>query len=73
MADNVDLSWNYWKHFDKRTFDRYIERGVTKESDWKSYLKSLPDDSARAEWIELDMSDAEVAPSADAEDSEEGA
>lgn len=64
MAENNDLSWNYWKHYDKRTVDRYIERGVVKEADLKSRLKSLPDETANAEWIELDMSDAEVAESA---------
>lgn len=63
MAENNDLSWTYWKHYDKRTLDRYIERGVVKESDFKNRLKALPDESPNAEWIELDMSDAEVAES----------
>ena len=61
MAENTDLSWNYWKHYDKRTMDRYLERGTIKDSDIKSRLKALPDDTENAEWIELDVSDAEFA------------
>ncbi len=61
MSENTDLSWSYWKHYDKRTVDRYIDRGVIKDSDLKSRLKNLPDDEANAQWIELDLSDAEVA------------
>ncbi|MBI1860676.1 MAG: hypothetical protein HYR96_07140 [Deltaproteobacteria bacterium] len=61
MADNSDLSWNYWKHYDKRTVDRYVDRGVVKPADFQSRLKNLPDETNNAEWVKLDVNDAEVA------------
>lgn len=67
MAENTDLSWDYWKYFDKRTVDKYIERGIVKEADFKNRLKSLPDETANAEWVQLDVNDAEVADTADVE------
>jgi hypothetical protein len=67
MVENT--GWNYWKHFDKRVMDRYAEKGIIKESDIKSRLKALPDDTANAEWIELDVGDTEIAD--DGQDNEE--
>jgi hypothetical protein len=47
------------KSFDKRTVDRNIEKGLTKRADFESHLKSLPDDSANAEFVEMEMDEAE--------------
>ena len=48
------------KHFDRRTVDRYLEKGMLKRADYESYLKSLPDDSANAQWVQMDIHDAEL-------------
>jgi len=47
------------KNFDKRTVDRYIEKGLVKKADYESHLKALPDDSANAEFVEMEMDEAE--------------
>ncbi|MGE3758733.1 MAG: hypothetical protein AB7H97_13310 [Pseudobdellovibrionaceae bacterium] len=60
------------KHFDKRVSDRYIEKGQLKESDIDSHLKQLPDDSANAEWVQLDMEESDIGDAdSDAEESVE--
>lgn len=45
---------------DRRTADRYIEKGLIKKSDYDSYLKSLPDDSANATWVQMDLEETEI-------------
>lgn len=72
MPENKDLSWDYWKHFDKRTVDRYVERGILSASELKNRLKALPDETPNAEWVELDDSDAEVAEAESGLDSGDG-
>jgi len=54
---------------DVRTYTRYVEKGVLKDSDVNSYLKSLPDETENAVWVDLTAEDAEL--DGDAEDSEE--
>ena len=48
------------KFFDRRTVDRYIEKGTVKDADFRDRLKSLPDDSANAQWVQMDLHDAEI-------------
>ena len=54
MADNNQ------KTIDKRTFGRYVDKGLLKASDVEAHLKSLPDDTANATWVELDLEEAEL-------------
>ena len=42
---------NDTKMFDQRTVRKSIENGVTKEEDYKKYLKALPDESNAAEEV----------------------
>ena len=48
------------KYLDRRTVDRYVEKGLVKENELNSHLKGLPDDAANAQWIEMDLHDAEI-------------
>lgn len=57
------------KRIDKRTYQRYIEKGVLKDSDYQSHLKSLPDETSNADWVELDIYETELGLS-DSEDSD---
>jgi hypothetical protein len=54
--------------FDKRTVDRYIEKGLVKRADYDTFLKGLPDESANAEWVEVEMDAAEFEGGDDAEE-----
>lgn len=51
---------NYYKHYDKRTYDRYLEKGIVKKTDFDSHLKNLPDESQNAQWVQMDMDEAEL-------------
>lgn len=48
------------KGFDRRTVDRYIEKGKVKANEFQSFLKNLPDDAVNAQVVQLEMEDAEV-------------
>ena len=54
MADN------YWKLYDRRTMDRYVEKGMLKGPEAQSYLKSLPDETNNAQWVQMDINDTEM-------------
>ncbi len=56
---------------DLRTFNRYVEKGILKDSDLQAHLKSLPDDAENAVWVDLTVEDAEVEETDDLEVSEE--
>jgi len=55
MAEKKNL------HIDRRTADRYVERGVFSKTDYQAHLKALPDDTANAEWVHMELHDAELA------------
>lgn len=55
----VDKTWK-WKHFDKRTSDKYLDKGIVSQSEMQSHLKALPDDAANATWVELEMDETEI-------------
>jgi hypothetical protein len=65
------------KGYDRRTVDRYVDKGLIKATEYQSFLKALPDDAANAQWVQMDMEDAEVSSrsngSANDTDPEEGA
>lgn len=48
------------KVLDRRVIDRYVEKGVMSASEQQSYLKSLPDETQNADWVHLDLHDAEI-------------
>ena len=49
-----------YKLYDRRTFDRYLEKGIVKRADWDSYLKNLPDESDNAQWVQMDLEETEL-------------
>lgn len=54
------MNSNYYKHYDKRTCDRYMEKGIVKNQEFEAHLKSLPDDAANAVYVQMDMDEAEL-------------
>ena len=48
------------KCFDKRTVDRYREKGLVTESEVQAHLKALPDDASRCEYVQMDLHDTEL-------------
>lgn len=62
------MAENKVKTYDKRTVDRYMEKGMIKRADYEGFLKALPDDSANADWVETDLEDEEMDMSDDLED-----
>jgi hypothetical protein len=55
----LDMSWK-WKLGDKRTQGKYIEKGLVDKSKLEAQLKALPDESANATWVEIDMEEVHV-------------
>ena len=55
---------------DVRVVDRYIDRGKIKAADYDAHLKGLTDDSANAQWVQLDVHD-DLAEGSGSEESEE--
>ena len=45
---------------DKRTMDRYLSKGILKDSEIKEHFKSLPDSEANAQWVHMDMHEADL-------------
>lgn len=48
------------KAVDKRTSDRYVEKGVLKRADVDAYLKALPDEANNATWVQMDLEETEI-------------
>jgi hypothetical protein len=46
--------------FDRRVVDRYREKGAFSKEEYEQYLKALPDDSGNAQWVQMDIHDAEL-------------
>jgi hypothetical protein len=46
--------------FDVRTVDRRIAKGLVKDSEYTDFLKTLPDDTANAEFVQIEMENAEL-------------
>lgn len=51
---------NTTKKIDRRTVDRYMDKGQIKRSDFDSYMKALPDDAANATWVQMDLEETEI-------------
>jgi hypothetical protein len=48
------------KLYDRRVSERHVEKGLISEADYAVYLKSLPDEAANAQWVQMDLHDAEI-------------
>jgi len=48
-------------YFDSRIVDRYVAKGVISKKEHEDYIKNLPDDTSRADWVQLDAFDADFA------------
>jgi len=48
------------RYLDRRTQDRYVEKGLLKDADLKAYMKALPDEAANAQYVQMDLHDAEI-------------
>ncbi len=46
--------------YDRRVVDRYREKGLVKETDYEAYIKNLPDESNNAQWVQIDLYEAEM-------------
>ncbi len=46
--------------YDKRTFQRYVDKGLIKDGELKSHFSALPDESNNAQWVQIDLHDAEL-------------
>ncbi|NBX76551.1 MAG: hypothetical protein EBQ92_08345 [Proteobacteria bacterium] len=65
----LDMNWK-WKLKDKRTQDRYVEKGLLDKAKAETELKNLPDLAASATWVEIDMEDLHVDDSAESDTSD---
>jgi hypothetical protein len=62
------------RYFDRRTTDRYVEKGLLKETELNSHLKNLPDEEKNAQYVQMDLHDAEITEEGNnSGESEEGA
>jgi len=55
----LDTTWK-WKLNDKRTQDKYIEKGLVDKAQVQTMMKNLPDEAANATWVEIDMEDGQL-------------
>lgn len=60
------------RYLDRRTMDRYIEKGLISADEVKSYIKSLPDEAANAQYVQMDLHDAEISEDSDLGIDEDG-
>jgi len=56
MQDN---HWK-WKLNDTRTQGRYLDKGMIQKEEVEKQLKGLPDLSANATWVEIDMEECQI-------------
>ena len=54
------MSINKSKLFDRRITDRYREKGMITKEQYDQYVKNLPDDAANAQYVQMDIHDAEL-------------
>jgi len=45
---------------DVRTYSRYVEKGLLKDSEIQSQLKALPDETDNAVWVDLTVEEEET-------------
>ena len=55
----LEMSWK-WKLTDKRTQERYVEKGLVEESKVQESLNTLPDLAAQAVCVEIAMEDCQM-------------
>lgn len=57
---------------DKRTVQRYVEKGLISQGEFDKYLKNLPDDAPLGQWVQVEEEETEFSESSD-DSSESGA
>lgn len=57
---------------DKRLLERDYSRGLVKDDAVNAYLAALPDDTANAQWVEVELHDAELGSGDDLDGSNSG-
>jgi len=48
------------KKYDKRTVDRYMDKGMVKGPEFKDFLTKLPNDEANLALVEINMDDEDL-------------
>ena len=46
--------------YDSRVVDRYVEKGEITKKDLESHMKGLPDETENAQWVQMDLEEAEL-------------
>jgi hypothetical protein len=47
--------------------DRYLDKGLLKDTELKKHMDGLKDESDNAQWVQMDLHDAELSEDRDAE------
>ena len=45
------------RYRDRRTMDRYVEKGIVKTTETEAYMKALPDETNNAVYVQMDLHD----------------
>ncbi len=48
------------KFFDRRVVERYVQKDIVKPGEFQEHMKNLPDDTANAVYVQLDLHDTEL-------------
>jgi hypothetical protein len=56
--------------YDRRVMDRYRDKGLLTKDEYEKYIKNLPDDAANAQWVQMDIHDAELTEGSSVSDEE---
>ncbi len=51
---------NEGKCFDRRVVERYVQKGIVAQDEYKTFMKDLPDDTNNATYVQLDLHDTEL-------------
>lgn len=70
---NSKITDNLFMHPDKRILDRNYGKGIVTEVEMKGFLKTLPDSADSAQYVQMDLHDAEISEGSPESDSEGGA
>jgi hypothetical protein len=61
------------RYYDRRTMDRYLDKGLLKETELKKHMDGLKDDTDNAQWVQMDLHDAELSEDRDNGSGDNGA
>jgi hypothetical protein len=60
------------KIYDSRVIERYLRSGAITQAQHDTYMKSLADETTNAQWVQLDLHDAELGETAGQENASTG-